>query len=655
MSEWPASDELILLAKAATVGIGDPPGAPEPRLWGSGVLVAPGWVLTCAHLFVSANGDRRGTAEGDSVGVHLGGRLLRSRLAYLVEEFRDGRGPDLALVALAERPAVQSVAWLGEREPLLCENAHLYGYQPSESDEGFKAVDSSCRITGQDGRYLQVAAVSRLRKGYSGGPLVDEDRGEVVGLVRARDGEDLGLVVPVGAIHELAARHHRPGAPDLGAQPGRELLRLHDVWHVRHQDRPGRTSASWTDVRRELPRQRGSWTPLDRLAELDWLSRLPAPARPGVVGQLMPNVSARPVGDWPVPLLTWRDGYVRLGDSEAHHLQFLLAVAAELSRGPDPAVRETVTGLAGWISARRREVALADRQGLEHAHRRPESVLLEFAPLVGYGQQRRGYRWSISHGFGEGEWRPTLQGGDDTGTGHGDRLSLLEAVGEVRDQLRDVLLDADGSQLDGREYRARVEIAAPMEELLAPAHTWRAGQGRLGAEREVVLRNRPHAGVPPGERVRQWQRLATARRLTPRTVDTAADLERLGEGEVPLICRHDSSDEPEVTRRLTRSLLEAGHVVALWREPDREPEPEPEPERAHGATASGAENAAQSAGHAGCHRGDSRVETWMADLKASELPKGLRELRRAAYGGDVIRGGDLILLFDDPANPLPEP
>nr|WP_255519126.1 tetratricopeptide repeat protein [Kitasatospora sp. SID7827] len=492
-------------------------------------MVAPGWVLTCAHLFVSAGGERRGTAEGETVGVQLGGRLLRGRLAYLVEEFRDGRAPDLALVALPEgpeRPEAQPVAWLGEREPLLCENAHLYGYQPGgAAGEGFTPVDSSCRVTGQDGRYLQVAAVSRLRKGYSGGPLVDEDRGEVVGLVRARDGDELGLVVPVGAVHELAARHHRPGAPDLGPQPGRELLRRHDVWHVRHQDRPGRTSASWTDVRRRLPRQRGSWTPLDRLAELDWLSRLPAPARPEVVGQLMPNVAARPADDWPVPLLTWRDGYVRLGDSEAHHLRFLLAVVAELSRGPDPAVRETVTGLASWVSVRRREVALAERPELEHARRRPESVLLEFTPLLGYGRQERAYRWSISHGFGEGEWRPARQGGDDPG--RGGRLSLPEAVGEVRDQLRDVLLDADGPQPDGREARARVEVAAPMAELLAPAHAWRAGSGRLGTEREVVLRHRPPAGAPgddPALRAHQWQRLATARRLAPRPVEADTDL-----------------------------------------------------------------------------------------------------------------------------------
>ncbi|AKH84747.1 hypothetical protein AA958_23900 [Streptomyces sp. CNQ-509] len=113
--------QLCKLAAAATVDIRAAPGADDGSLWGSGFLVAPEWVLTCAHVFVHPDGWRRGTAPGELIGVVVGGRTVPGRVEYSMPspdgtaarmgrdpEVRDETfaeavmqvGPDLALVRL---------------------------------------------------------------------------------------------------------------------------------------------------------------------------------------------------------------------------------------------------------------------------------------------------------------------------------------------------------------------------------------------------------------------------------------------------------------------------------------------------------------------------------------------------------------------------
>lgn len=116
-----ARHQLCTLAAAATVDIRAAPGSGDGSLWGSGFLVAPEWVLTCAHVFVHPDGWRRGTAPGELIGVVVGGRTVPGRVEYSMPspdstaarmgrdpEVRDETfaeavmqvGPDLALVRL---------------------------------------------------------------------------------------------------------------------------------------------------------------------------------------------------------------------------------------------------------------------------------------------------------------------------------------------------------------------------------------------------------------------------------------------------------------------------------------------------------------------------------------------------------------------------
>ncbi|MEZ0093177.1 trypsin-like peptidase domain-containing protein [Streptacidiphilus sp. EB129] len=621
-AEW-AAGELVGLARAATVGIGGPPGAPNRVVWGSGVLVAPGWVLTCAHVFAD-QGRTRGLGEREDIGVQIEGQTLRGRVAYFLgDEGPDSRhDPDLALVALRDPPPRQPVAWLGDRDPVLCENAHLFGYQDRAGATAFDAVDSTCRVSGKEGRATLVSDVTLLRNGYSGGPLVDFLRGELVGVVKARQGSTVGMVLPLDELRRLGPEHGRPGAPDLGTEPYHELLRLHDAWHVELQDLDRRTGATWTDVRRRLARQASTWDPLDRLEELDWLSRLAPPSHPRVVERVMPASHDREVGDWPFPLRTWRDGYALLGDRQLEHLNYLRKVVrevelAERRSGAQPS--QATQGLADWIRKRRRALDWTERIRIGPMDWLPNSILVEIEPLIGYENQPTYYRWSISNGYGSGEWKPARVGDDWA------QLTLDEALGEVRDLLGEVL-----EQADGDAFPVRLEIAAPMEQLLTPAHTWRTRDGLLGTDREVVLRHSARRGEPDSRWVRHWQRLAAAEHLRARAMGDPD--QSFLDGEVPVLCRH--RDRPGADAAAVRAVLDDGHAVAVWREhigahPDCDPH---------------------------CAEFKELVGTWIEQHKVSELPWRLKELRSAAHEGHdpgQAWARSLVLLYDDPGNPLP--
>lgn len=622
-----ASNELARLARAATVAIGDAADGEMRTLWGSGVLVAPGWVATCAHVF-EQQGRRRG--DGEEIGVEVSGRLLRGRVAYTGGPARGGRQhPDLALVALLDCEAEQQVAWLGERDPLMCENARMYGYQATDyglTSGGRTAdpVDSRCRLSGRRGVLAALTGVSLPRHEHSGGPLVDCDRGEVVGIVAARQGPGLDLVVPLDELRRLRPEHRLRAAPDLGSEPWQELLRRHDRWHLEQQDLAERAAATWIDVRRRIPGQAGSWSPVDRLEELGWLSRLMPPTRAGQVESAMPALGGRALEDWPWPLHTWRDGYARLGDRQVDHLNFLMRVRHEVDateRRIHGTVSGATAGLAEWIRRRRRELDLDERTAVPPIERLAQSVLVEIEPVIGYGQhsETESYRWTISRGYGAGEWVLT-QVGDDWA-----RLSLTDAVGQVRDVLGDVL-----SFADGKSFPARLEIAVPVERVLPSAHNWRTAHGLQGTDREVVVRHSPRRGARDDIWTEQWHRVRTAERLRAHPIATLKDVDGLVGGDVPVFCRHGDA----LSATITNGLLTRGHAIAFWRAAGGEPE--------------------QCVGT--CTGFCARVSAWLVSQSANDLPEKLRQLRKRAHGNrgpehDWVR--DLVLLFDDPRNPLP--
>ena len=208
---------------------------------GTGVLVAPGWVLTCAHVVEDWNVVRvvpdRGAAPQGAAPPWVQARV-RAR-----SEARDAASasafwpfPDLALLELSGW--TQHVcAPLTRDEPVRASEPHAWGF--SRREEGVAAVGSATSFTyvGTDGDgYLRLKA-GEAAPGLSGAPLVCPQQRAVAGLMSvSRDPDDDrgGWASPVAALTG------GPGVPEELTRVGYQVLELNrkscwqyrDAWHA---------------------------------------------------------------------------------------------------------------------------------------------------------------------------------------------------------------------------------------------------------------------------------------------------------------------------------------------------------------------------------------------------------------------------------------
>ncbi|HEV2635383.1 MAG TPA: FxSxx-COOH system tetratricopeptide repeat protein [Actinocrinis sp.] len=167
---------------------------------GSGFFVAPGWVLTCAHV----------------VGTEAGARLLPDASLGVPEVAatvlaRSAQGvpgelwpfPDLALLQLAvefEHPCVHLIA----DDPDSVEDCHAWGFpQHERGRQDPPGSPASFRFEGVDGNgFIQLKAGQAV-PGLSGAPLVCPRHRGVFGVIqstRGRDGDLGGWASPVSAL-----------------------------------------------------------------------------------------------------------------------------------------------------------------------------------------------------------------------------------------------------------------------------------------------------------------------------------------------------------------------------------------------------------------------------------------------------------------------
>ena len=221
---------------------------------GSGVLVAPGKILTCAHVVqpAMANG-------ADRVEVVHQDRKFGGRIIDLTRSSSDPiyAYPDLAIVQadeLSEHPC----AWicdtkLGEKAPLTAYgHDRIYGgeqYRPS-STSGFFAGgygpsdEEFYRFTGDE-----------LPPGMSGAPVLVSTDGAVVALVKAQRAPDPGaggLLAPMRGLSSLGR--------------GGELWREHDRFHG--------SDSTWTSLRDGLEQRSSFAGILSPRAEVELLAIL---------------------------------------------------------------------------------------------------------------------------------------------------------------------------------------------------------------------------------------------------------------------------------------------------------------------------------------------------------------------------------------------
>ncbi|UFR02386.1 trypsin-like peptidase domain-containing protein [Streptomyces sp. Go40/10] len=312
-----AYDEMVRPSLARIGAPGDGYATDRDSYWGSGFFVAPGWLLTCAHV-VGKGG--AAVCRGDSA-LSV---TWQERTAAGAPEPRTGTGtavvvaprpagaqpardpwpfPDLALVRVTGTDDVRCL-WLGDREATPRTPVGLYGWSVQTGELGVR--HGTGELAGSDARALLLAG-SLPVGGLSGGPVLDLRHGSVIGVIKGRRREE-GVAVPVTALYELLDSRE-------AGRTVREVLRAHDLHHASllgtSSPYPG-----WTAFQAALPGHPPSGSAVTaelRTRLYGHLAQLPPPAGAGEVVHLVEDVKAQVRGErLPALVLphvrTWREG-----------------------------------------------------------------------------------------------------------------------------------------------------------------------------------------------------------------------------------------------------------------------------------------------------------------------------------------------------------
>ncbi|MFD9986142.1 trypsin-like peptidase domain-containing protein [Streptomyces massasporeus] len=358
-------------------------------LWGSGFFIAPGKVLTCAHIFCQRVAGRhvwRGDGElGISFRLRAGEMVtVPGRLVHCLpgpDEVPESKRalwptPDLAVIELDEPVAEHPCVWLSDRSapPVgLNDNLLYLGFTRDEYGD-LSPWDGSCRVAGSHGDHVLRldGGGGEIKAGLSGGPVVDPGRGAVVGMIKSRrNNQDGGNGVRITALRELSS------TDPPGEDPYQELILAHDQWHWRVQREGGRETHTWASVQSDLPTPGRGWLPLDRVHALGLLAELPQAPDVGTIERLVDDACPKQrITGIAVPR-SWRDGAGLLydaypGGEEKAILSYLIRVARrERTRALDQS-----TALREWALGRARTLREDDRNELARLARQPEPVEL---------------------------------------------------------------------------------------------------------------------------------------------------------------------------------------------------------------------------------------------------------------------------------------
>ena len=136
---------------------------------GTGFFVAPGIVLTCAHVVEAA---QKGNVP---VEIFWNGQTATAQ----IQEFRDVSYPDLALLQMSQTNH-SCVLLHGEAEPF--GELYSYGYPDIESDGASTTFE--CEGWAGERQELLKFKLGRVRPGMSGSPLLNRETGCVCGMVQ---------------------------------------------------------------------------------------------------------------------------------------------------------------------------------------------------------------------------------------------------------------------------------------------------------------------------------------------------------------------------------------------------------------------------------------------------------------------------------------
>ncbi|MFF0430690.1 trypsin-like peptidase domain-containing protein [Streptomyces sp. NPDC004327] len=289
---------------------------------GTGFFVAPGTVVTCAHV--------AGAEPGALVPVTWDGTTYEGEIRAASPAPPRGRGlwpyPDLAIVRLRRPPAGHPCVRL---DPMpVGSGTGLTAAGHSDVYETGVAAERTTPLRAGGCQRLQGGPMIELRDGeinhgLSGGPVLGHHSGGVCAIVKAtrrKDSDMGGLGTPVGALRLLD--------PDAY----RELVRAHDLFHAADE--------RWSRLADRLADSGdGSWTamgPAETRRILGALAALPIRTEPAAHRAAF--TAAAPAGSRPrelPPLLDHRDVFTELAEllpPEPGALPYELAFAADRAR-----------------------------------------------------------------------------------------------------------------------------------------------------------------------------------------------------------------------------------------------------------------------------------------------------------------------------------
>lgn len=195
--------------------------APDGAVAGAGFLAGGGLLLTCAHVLQGA-----GHGPGDTVRIRFpqAEDAPQAIGTVLAEQWREPDGDDIAVVVLRETPPGVPVLAVGSAEGFEGQRVRSFGFPAQAPAEGRYGTGTVQGYLNADGRVLlQLDAANSLAKGFSGGPILDEESGLVIGMVTAITAPD---------------RHQR-GVNIAYVTPGETLRARCPGW------RSARTAESW--------------------------------------------------------------------------------------------------------------------------------------------------------------------------------------------------------------------------------------------------------------------------------------------------------------------------------------------------------------------------------------------------------------------------
>ncbi|MFG2985410.1 trypsin-like peptidase domain-containing protein [Streptomyces sp. NPDC048258] len=200
---------------------------PDGGVAGVGFLVADGVVVTCAHVVEAAGGGPEAVVQLAFPHVRGADRVEGSVTGHL---WRASEDEDVAFIRLSRMPADARTLPLGSAEGCRGHHVRSFGFPaqaPPEGHFGFGVAGDLLPGSGGRSAHLQLTAANDLTTGFSGGPVLDEVTGLVIGMVTeiaAPDeferGQGVAYVTPTQVLREILPELAERGVcPYRGLEP----------------------------------------------------------------------------------------------------------------------------------------------------------------------------------------------------------------------------------------------------------------------------------------------------------------------------------------------------------------------------------------------------------------------------------------------------